>query len=534
MSRDAGLALLLGIGLLSGCSPDEAQPERYGGTVVIATNADLDLMNGLVAGERYAQEVNSFMLFLPLLRHGPDLDYEPVLAESWETEGDTAFVFRLRRDVRWHDGVPTTATDVVFTFERSKDPATTFPNADAVADWLRAEAIDSFTVRLTFTPHLDPLAGFPRYPIMPAHHLSGIPPAQLRNARFNREPVGNGPFRFVEQRANDRTVFEANTDFPDALGGRPFVDRIVIRTIPDATAQVTEILTGGADVLLSPRADQYTDLASRPGYYGIMRPGRQYVSIWWNGRRPIIGDPRFRRAMTMAIDRDRIIATLRDGLGEPAVGPVAPYHWAYDRNVAPLPYSPDSARSLLADVGLRDRNGDGFVELPDGRSFQVELKIPAGSPLNRDMAEMIRHDLAQVGVWLTVRPLDLSALVQDFSGPQRNFEGVLMSWNSALRINLRDTFHSTRMEGQFQFAGYGNPRVDELIDQLSEARTRREAIPLYREVQQILREEQPWSFLYYSPDLAVLRDRVTNVHMDIRGALVGVARWQVAPDTVAN
>ncbi|MBR9988770.1 MAG: hypothetical protein KFH98_03385 [Gemmatimonadetes bacterium] len=138
---------------------DTAADAEYGGTVVIANNSDLTDLNPLVAGEKYSQEVNRYMLFLPLVRHAKDLSLEPALAERWDMLGDTGVVFHLRRDVRWHDGVPTTARDVVFTYQRAQDPETAFPNAEYFQSWTGVEAPDSFTVRFTFEPHMDPLAG---------------------------------------------------------------------------------------------------------------------------------------------------------------------------------------------------------------------------------------------------------------------------------------------------------------------------------------------------------------------------------------
>jgi peptide/nickel transport system substrate-binding protein len=512
----------------------DRDPARYGGTVVIANNSDVENLNPLVTGDRYTQEINRYMLFLPLVRYSPELDYEPVLAERWELLGDTGVVFHLRRDVRWHDGVQTTARDVVFTWERATDAETAFPNASYFQHWTAVEAPDSFTVRFTFLPHLDPLAGLPFLPIVPAHHLDTIPPARLRQAAFNKRPVGNGPFRFVEHRTNDRTVFEANPDFPEGLGGKPYIDRIVYRPIPEATAQIAELTAGTADIILTPRSGDFAALAQQAGIRGMERPGRQYASVMWNGRIEPLNDPAVRRALTHAIDRQQILQTLREGYGELAVGPIGPYHWAYDPATRPVPFSPDSARALLAAAGLRDISSNGVLQLPDGRPFQIELKIPANSPMNRDMAEMIRSNLAAVGVRVTTRPVDMGTLIQDFTSPRRNFEAIIMGWESDFRINLRDTFHSDAYDGQFQIASYRNPRVDLLIDSVSRSLHRADAKPIYAELQRILRDEQPWTFLYYYPDLVLVRDRLQGVEMDIRGAFTSITRWYVAGSAAAQ
>jgi peptide/nickel transport system substrate-binding protein len=507
--------------------PTARDTARFGGTAVVTNNEDIDNLNPLVSAQKYSQEVNQYLLFLPLLKLDPELGFEPLLAERWEEHGDTAATFHLRRDVYWHDGVRTTAHDVEFTFARVFDPETAYPNAEYFGHWTAVTATDSFTIRVTFPPHADALGGVPFLPIVPAHLLDTVAPARMRQSAFNKRPIGNGPFRFVEYRSNDRWVFAANPDFPEALGGRPYLDRIVWRVIPDATAQVTEIRTGGADMSLTPPGDEFARLGAQPGLRGIDRPSRQFANVIWNTRVAPLDDARVRKALTMAIDRQQIVQTLRGGYGTVAVGPIAPFHWAYEEQLSPPPFAPDSARALLAAAGLADRNGDGVLQYPDGRPVRVELKLPAGSAINRDMAEMIRSNLAAVGMQVVTRVVDGSTMLQDVTSRQRNFQGAILAWNSALRLNLRDIFHSAEADRPFAAAGYANPRADSLIERVQFARNRAEATPIYRELQRLLREEQPWTFLYYYSDLVLVRDRLQGVEMDIRGALVSVHDWWV-------
>ena len=531
MARDRSIRSLLLLALLVACADRDAatgsdsdEPQR-GGTVVVVGPSDIENVNSLLTQTRYAQEISRYVLFLPLVVYGPDLEYQPRLAERWELLGDTGVVFHLRRDVRWHDGVQTTARDVVFTYERARDPETAFPNAEYFTHWTGVSAPDSFTVRFTFSPHLDPLAGLPFMPIMPAHLLDSIPSARLQQAAFNKRPVGNGPFRFVEYHANDRWVFDANVDFPEGLGGRPYVDRLVYRVVPEASVAATAVLTGNADLALSPPSTQFAQLSQQPGVRGEARLGRQYASIIWNGLRPPFNSPDVRRALGYAIDKRQIVQTLRAGHGELAAGPIGPYHWAYDESVPPLPFSPDSARELLAQQNIRDIDGDSILERPNGRDFTFEVKIPAGSEITRNMAEMIQAQFRQIGVRMSVRPVDFATLIGDITGRQRNFDATIVAWESDFRINLRDLFHSSAVGTPNQTASYSNARVDSLIDAAALARTREQAKPIYVELQRVLRQEQPWTFLYYYPDLVLMRERLQDAEMDVRGAFVNVQSW---------
>jgi peptide/nickel transport system substrate-binding protein len=499
-----------------------------GGTVVVGMPSEFDNLNPLVSLDRYTQEVNREMLFLPLVTYTKSLDYEPALARSWKMLGDTGAIFYLRNDVKWTDGVKTTAEDVLFTYDRAKNPETAFSNAADFTHWKTAKVIDSLTVQFTWDPHAEPLSGLPFLAIVPKHLLDSIAPAQLKNAAFNKHPIGNGPFKFAEYRPGERWVFEANPEFPADLGGRPYLDRVVFRPIPDVTAQMTEIQTGDIDVVLNAKSTQLKSIATQPDIRVIVRPSRQYAIVGWNGKRPPFNQPVVRRALSIAIDRQAILTNLRAGYGSLAVGPIGPYHWAYDSTLTPLPYNPDSAKAMLKSVGIYDRNNDGTAETPDGKPFEFELLTQAGSVINKDMAEMITSNLAQIGVKVHVKPTEATTMYGTISDPARKFDAVIVAWESDFRTNLRDTFHSKSITGPFQLASYSNKRVDMLIDSVEKVTDRAAAKPIYAELQKIIREDQPWSFLYNFPDLSLVRSRVHGVDMDIRASLLSIGKWWVS------
>lgn len=518
--------------LMAGCGDDGDRRgdadtgARRGGTLVVALATDLGTLNPLITADRFGQEVSGQLLFLPLIRYDSTLEYVGALAESWEMLGDTGAVFRLRRDVRWHDGAPTTAEDVAFTIERAKDPRTTFPNASYLTHWTGAAAVDSYTVRVSFEPHVEPLAGLPFLPIVPKHLLDSIPAERMRQAAFGRAPVGNGPYRFVEFRANDRWVFTANEDFPEGLGGRPPIDRIVMRIIPEQASQVAELRAGTIDLALGAPASDFMRLDSMPQLRGIARPSRQYFAIGWNNRHPPLDDPIVRRALAMSLNRERMLA-LRYGYGDLAAGPVPSFHWAYPDDVEPLPYSPDSARALLASRGIEDRDGDGDLDLTSGEPFVISYFAPTNNSFNRDIAEVVRADLDAIGVTVDVRGMDYNTMIADVIGP-RTFDAAQIGFSSDFRLAFRDSFHSDHLDGDLQLAGYVNPRADSIIEALERTFDREDALPLYAEFQRLMRDEQPWTIIYYYPDLFVINERVQNAHMDIRGVFTSLTEWWLA------
>ena len=507
----------------------QAQQPRIGGTAVIAGGSDLQNLNSLVNAESWTTEFINHVLFLRLVTFNANLDYVPQLAQSWRMIGDTAVIFRLRRDVRWHDGRRTSAHDVAFTFNRIKDPETASPASDTFERWKRAQVIDSFTIQFSLQPHVEPLYAWAQTAIMPRHLLDSIPAARMRQAAFNKKPVGNGPFRFVSQRPNERWIFEANRAHPRALGGRPNLDRIIWRVIPENTAQIAEIRTGQVDMILSPRAENLDELNQQPDLIGMFRPSPRFSMITWNGKREPLGDARVRRALAMGLNRAEMLKVLRRGYGTLAASPVPPTHWAFDKELAPLPYDTAGARRLLAQAGWQDRNNDGVVENAAGKPLELDLEVAAGNAFNRDIGELVRANLQRIGVKINVRPIDFAVMIQHISQPERNFDGAFLGQIVDLRLSFRDVFHSTSAAGPFQSSSYSNPEVDRIIDRAEVTNNRAEATALWQRFQRIMRDDQPMTFLWWSPDLIVMRKRLNGVQMDARGALQTVTRWWIQP-----
>ncbi|HEX5871537.1 MAG TPA: ABC transporter substrate-binding protein, partial [Longimicrobium sp.] len=287
-----------------------------GGTVAIDMLADFQAFNPVTNTHLTTDDVVKHMLFTPLIQYDAKLQPVPWLAERWELT-DSAVTFFLRRDVTWHDGKPVTAEDVKFTFDLAKDPATASLLGSAYMNMVQsATVVDPHTVRFSFVaPHAQALDGF-WWPPLPKHLLGNVAAAELGRHPFNRQPVGSGPFKFVEWRPSQSATFEANPQFPAALGGRPNLDRVVFRVTPEATTMVTELINGTADMIgytLLP--DQAAQIRNQSGVELRHYPSREFTFFAWNNTRPLFADARVRRAMTMGINRQQIIDGLLQGFG---------------------------------------------------------------------------------------------------------------------------------------------------------------------------------------------------------------------------
>lgn len=531
----AGAILLFLAVQLVGCRRAEerrgeaaGEPER-GGTVVVGMRTDFGGFNPVTNTDWYTTEVMNHALFTPLIQYDENLRARPYLAESWELLGDTGIVFRLRRDVRWHDGRPLTAEDVKFTFDLAKSPATASLLASAyLSEVDRAEVVDSFTIRFHFArPFAQTLDSFWWAPL-PGHLLAGTAPDQLRNAPFNRNPVGSGPYRFVEWRSKERLVLARDSAFPEALGGAPYLDRVVFRIIPEAPTMLTELLTGGVQVDLPVFPDQTAQIKRNPELELFAFPSRTFHYIGWNNRRPPFDDVAVRRAMTLAIDRQEIIDALLAGYGTPAVGPIPPWSPLYPEDVEPLPHDPEQSSQLLRSVGWVDRNGDGIRENAAGRPLRFTLITNQENPLNRAVVEVVQGQLRRVGADARIRLLEFQTLLTQHRA--RDFDAIFTNWvldNFQVASAPYALFHSrwAAVPGSANRSSFADPRADALIERGMVATDPETAEAIWRELTELLNEQQPFTFMFWLDELAASREQVQGVVMDPRGELVSIADW---------
>ncbi|HKP73954.1 MAG TPA: ABC transporter substrate-binding protein [Longimicrobiaceae bacterium] len=510
---------------------------RYGGTVTVGAYGDLQTMNSLVNTDANSASIQRDLLFMTLVSYDEHLSPVPRLAESWDTtrvKPDTLeLTFHLRHDVKWHDGAPVTARDVEFTYLRARDSLTAYPNASSFDPYdPRPVVADDYTIRFRFRPHSEFLDPWYMLAPMPAHLLGSVPPGELAQQPFGTSsPVGNGPFRFVRHEPGREWVFEANPDFPKALGGRPYIDRLVYRFVPEQTTLLTELLTGAADLYMNANPAQAERIIANPATRLDASPGRQWNWIAWNEKRPMFADARVRRALTMAIDRRQIVAALLHGYGEVGRSSVTPAHWSYDTTDVQtlIPYDTAGARRLLADAGWRDRNGDGTLEDAAGHPFRFELATNEGNQVRKDVTEMVQAQLARIGVQAQPRTVEWNALVTRMTSPERDFDAIVSSWVDFFRKDDSDIF-LCRLRGRpYQVVGFCDPAIDTMIDSLNLITDRRQAAPLWRQYQRAVVQAAPYTVLYYPRRLTGISKRLHDVQMDVRGEFNTVAKWWIAP-----
>jgi peptide/nickel transport system substrate-binding protein len=498
-----------------------------GGTVAIDMLADFQAFNSVTNTHLTTDDVVKHMLFTPLIQYDEKLQPVPWLAERWELS-DTSVTFFLRKDVTWHDGKPVNAEDVKFTFDMAKDPATASLLGSAYMNMVKsATVVDPHTVRFSFVaPHAQALDGFWWAPL-PRHLLGTVAAADLGRHPYNRQPVGSGPFKFVEWRANQSATFEANPSFPAALGGRPNLNRVVFRVTPEATTMVTELINGTADMIgytLLP--DQAAQIKTQQGVELRHYPSREFTFFAWNNTRPLFADARVRRAMTMAINRQQIINGLLQGFGVPASGMIPAWSPMYTE-LAPLAHDPNGARALLQQAGFADANGDGILE-KNGQPLRFVLTINSSNRLHADIAQVVQRQLRQVGVDVQIQPQEFQSMLQRYKA--REYDAVLANWSlDTFKVDPSPLFScaQAQVKNSANRTGYCNPRADALMEQGLRATDAEQARGIWAQYAQILHQDQPITFLYWSEDLSGLGPRPRGVVTDARSKIVNIRDWWI-------
>lgn len=510
--------------------PDD---ERYGGTLVVGTIGELSNgMMSVTSADHGSTQHQQFVNLMTLLDYDGDLMPRPYLAESWEvSDAVDEITFHLRRDVVWHDGTPTTARDVAFTYLRATDPRTGFPNA---AFWTHyvggedgVEVVDDYTVKIRMRPHAEFLDAWRTLGILPEHLLGDVPPETLREHPYTlRCPVGNGPFVFQEHRDHDRWIFTANPAFPEGLGGRPFLGTYVYKVVPDQSTLLNELMAGSIHVYVGARPDQADQIRSAEGVRLVQAPFRDFVYVGWNSRRPQLADARVRRAITMAMDRASTVDALLGGMGTVLNSTLLPFHWAYDATQPyALHYDPDGARTLLTTAGWEDRDGDGVRENSEGLRMTIEILYNQGNQTRQRFVEVMQAQLGEVGVEVSLRAMEWGSLWERVT--RRDFDGVVIAWVGEFKVDDSVLFHSDHVDGEYAFSGTRNAELDALMDTLSLIADRDAARPVWGRYEKVLAEEQPYTFLYFLDRLMGVREEVRGVSLDPRGEWVSVRDWWV-------
>jgi peptide/nickel transport system substrate-binding protein len=509
--------------------PAAGGPPAYGDTFIQASIGDIGGLIPSLTSDQSSHEVGS-MIYDGLVKLDKDLNLAPAMAESWTYSRDCLeLTFKLRRDVKWHDGRPFTADDVVFTYQAMINPKTPAPFKEGFLLVKDVEALDPYTVRVRYDkPYARAVETWGTY-ILPKHLLESFAAAgTLRESPQNSRPVGTGPYRFQEWKPGEKVVLVAN---PDYYEGRPYLGRVVYRVIPSQATIFLELKAQGVDYVSTLTGIQYARQteypAFRKAYHKYRYPASDYTFLGFNLRDPRFADRRVRQAFAHAINKQELIDGVRLGLARETSGPIRPETWAYTDDVVHFAYDPEKAKALLAEAGWKDRDGDGLVEDRDGKPFTLTIRTNQGNDERKKIAEIVQQRLKDVGIQADIQLIEWAAFIKEFVKPRR-FEVIVLGLGTGTDPDQFVVWHSSqRGPDQMNRTGYANPEVDALLEAGRQSCVQKERVRYYHRIQEILAEDLPMIFLYNRDSLPVVASRIRGVSPAPAGLMHNFDKWFV-------
>lgn len=478
---------------------------QMGGVLVFARSGDsvgLDPARE-TDGESF---YGSTQIFDTLVEFKPGTtEVQPALAERWDVADDgLEFTFYLREGVKFHDGTDFNADAVKFSFDRQLVEDHPYYEFGPWKYWgymdmsnivESIEVVDTYTVKFYLqrveAPFIANLA-------MDFAAIVSPTAVAKHGADFTSNPVGTGPFKLASWTKDDSIVLDANKDY---WGEGPYLDRLILRVIPDATARYLALKNGEVDVIDFPSAEDLELMAADANIELIQQPGLNVGYIAMNNDKEPFDDKRVRQAMNYAINRQEIIDAVYGSAGQVAKNPLPPTMWSYNDDIDPYPYDPAKARELLAEAGY-----------PDG--FSTDLwAMPVARPYNpnaRRIAEIVQADLAEIGVEAEIVSYDWGTYLDRTDTGEH--EMAMLGWTGDNGDPDNFLFVLLSIPAAVVPAGniafWRNEEFNDLIVEAKQTFDQAERDRLYRQAQVIFNEEAPWVTIAHSVVTVPVRSNV--------------------------
>lgn len=507
-----------------------------GGTLTTAIASDPPGLNPLLSNEAAAQDIIGLCTLTLAERDWQKQErYRPLLAEKWEISPDRkTFHITIRKGVYWHgftDPVTkvrhprkeVTAHDLKFTWDVIRDTAV---NCAAIRayyqDISEVKVLNDYELTVTWKTEYygsisSTLGLFP----MPRHFYA--PDGKFDGRKFNddhlrnRMIVGCGAYIFRSWKSGREIVLERN---PEYIGFRyaaaPPVDKRIFKIIKLPQTRFQAMLAGEINMLgLTP--EQWEKRTGGKEFTsGKLRKLRypdfsSYSYIGYNHLKPCFADAKTRRALTMLINRQKILDQLIFSLGQISKGPLMPDSVYSDKNLQPHPYDPQAAKKLLAEAGWRDTDGDGILER-NGEKFTFNMLQISGSSTQQRILLLVQSDLAAAGIDMKLQTVEWSVLLERLK--KKDFEACCLGWRNGIDPDLYQIFHSSQSAGEGDnFISFKNERLDQLIMDLRREFDMDKRIAISREIEKIIHDEQPYTFLFCNDALVALDRKFGNVRV---------------------
>lgn len=501
-----------------GGSQEFSEEEKRGDILIQHSPMRIKTLNPVTYSDYYASVILGYLFDAMIERDRDTLEWKPRMAESWEISDDKlTFTFKLREGLRWSDGKPITAHDVVFSYETMMNPAVDAARiATYYTDVESVKALDDLTVQFKYKrPYFLSFSFAGGITIVPRHAMAFSDPKDFNRIRDPK--VFSGPYVIESWKPGQEIVLRRNSRY----NNKPYYfDKVVFRIVEDESAAFQMLKAGKIDFLrLEP--EQYRQMKDdaelmsnyrRLKYYA---PGRGYIYIGWNNRSPLFKDARVRTAMTLLVPRERMKHDIFEDNAIIVTGPFWPgtgeldLPLQYDKSIEALPFDPVRAVKLLNEAGWRDTNNDGILD-KDGAPLRFQIVLAANKPVRRDIAAITAEEMGKVGIKAELHQFEWTVFEDKLK--KRDFDACLLGWSGTLEGDPYQIWHSTSAEREgSNHIGFNNPEADRLIEAARQELDTEKRNKLYHEFHALLHREQPYTFLFSQPWFTAVHKRFQGV-----------------------
>jgi peptide/nickel transport system substrate-binding protein len=504
--------VLLAFGLIAavavftdGSTMSAADAPKRGGTLVAILDADPPTLNSIVGNANQVFFATK-PLFDTLVEYDNDFNMRPHLAKSWKVSSDAKrYEFDLVTNATWHDGKPVTSADVKFTLEYGIKNSAIVKSVFGALE--NVTAADPHKVVLTFSKPAATafaLLGDPILNILPQHVHDT--PGDPRQNPANLKPIGSGPFRFKEWVRGDHLTYERNPTYWRA--GQPYLDQVIFRIIPSPSVAMAMVESGEAGYF--PSQVQTVDAARLRGSTSVKIESKSIahstVVASLNLRRPPLDKLEVRNALSLAVDRERMVQQVGLGQGRVASGMVSSNSWYHDKSLKPLTRDITRANSMLDAAGLKRG--------PDGKRFKVRLlHVASYLPFART-AQVLKENWDDIGVDTEIVAGELTTTLQAVFRDW-NFDVAVYQTFMGPELDRRtNQFYGTPSINKAFFSnamGYSNPQVDGLVQEASAIVDRKKRTEVYARIQRLLLADMPTVPLWDDFQLSAYRSDIEGI-----------------------
>lgn len=479
-------------------------------TLSLSMSSSPSRLNPILANDTASSQISDW-LFNGLFKYDKDGKPTEDLALSYKFETNTKLIIKLKKNVKWHDGVEFTAQDVVFTYNTILDPKVFNSIKSNYKEVQSVKALDDYTIEIIYKKAYFKALEIWMVGILPKHLLKDE--KNLMTSTFNKNPIGTGPYVLDSFKIGQDIKLLANDNY---FEGRPKINELLYKFIPDTNTSFLFLKQKKLDLSgLTPlQIDRQIDEEFKQSFRIIEKPSFSYTYVGLNLKNEKFKDIRIRKALSLAINRQELVDILFFGHGKICNGPFLPGSFAYNEKVKTTQQNIPEAKKLLKQLGF-DKNNP----------FTFEIVTNTGNDTRINAAQILQYQLAKAGIKMKIRVMEWQAYLNTIVHP-RNYEAILLGWSLSLMPDAYPLWHSKSDKiGSFNLVGYSNPEVDELIEKASLTINREKLSKTYKKIFKKITDDIPYLFLYIPNSISVVNNKIKNVQPAFTGITHNQKDW---------